>query len=624
MRRLTFAVTLASALGMVAAETPYEVSFKAGIIPAGVSVANNNALLPNADGYKRGWTDIGWTVDRYGARGYVALSPTYTVTVDSDGKTGPVSPSENVLTLPLLTIKDGDFLKWDALSMHPDFPEAYRVEIEADGSKVILFSTDAEDAQWVTRVADLSEYAGKEVSISFICVSTNRYILALDAISVGAPQGISLQSRDDTPIYYGPETSAPVTIEALNTGASLSGGSLVLTVDYEDVQTVAIESVWNTGENRSFGFTAPLELNRRTEYDVYYVAPDNTDRILLSRKTLYSSNFKKKLVVDKGTGMWCVNCPEGILSIESLERQFGESLIMLDTHITSGSASSDILANPSYFDGLGFNSVPWMKLNRIRNSASSSPQLFYNFYYRQVMFNLGITGLELQGNGSASVTVTVEASEQTDNSDGRYRVGYMLTSDFRNPDNNAHYFQRNGCNQVSSDRFYYLPARIPAPLCTFRHVTLTSDDAFTGIEGSLPTDITSRSGHTFTWSFDRPEAVADINDIRIVAYVLDTQTGEIMAADALKVADAEVSGIPDTVADTTGRTITVSADGCVNLTFDTPTDYTLDVYSVSGARCMTLHGTPAYSASHHLGLKRGMYVITLTAGGQTMSRKAIF
>ena len=39
---------------------------------------------------------------------------------------------------------------------------------------------------------------------------------------------------------------------------------------------------------------------------------------------------------------------------------------------------------------------------------------------------------------------------------------------------------------------------------------------------------------------------------------------------------------------------------------------------------MTLHGTPAYSASHHLGLKRGMYVITLTAGGQTMSRKAIF
>lgn len=118
MRRLTFAVTLASALGMVAAETPYEVSFKAGIIPAGVSVANNNALLPNADGYKRGWTDIGWTVDRYGARGYVALSPTYTVTVDSDGKTGPVSPSENVLTLPLLTIKDGDFLKWDALSMH--------------------------------------------------------------------------------------------------------------------------------------------------------------------------------------------------------------------------------------------------------------------------------------------------------------------------------------------------------------------------------------------------------------------------------------------------------------------------------------------------------------------------
>lgn len=361
-------------------------------------------------------------------------------------------------------------------------------------------------------------------------------------------------------------------------------------------------------------FHRPLELNRRTEYDVYYVAPDNTDRILLSRKTLYSSNFKKKLVVDKGTGMWCVNCPEGILSIESLERQFGESLIMLDTHITSGSASSDILANPSYFDGLGFNSVPWMKLNRIRNSASSSPQLFYNFYYRQVMFNLGITGLELQGNGSASVTVTVEASEQTDNSDGRYRVGYVLTSDFLNPDNNAHYFQRNGCNQVSSDRFYYLPARIPAPLCTFRHVTLTSDDAFTGIEGSLPTDITSGSGHTFTWRFDRPEAVTDINDIRIVAYVLDTQTGEIMAADALKVADAEVSGISDTVADTTDRTITVSADGCVNLTFDTPTDYTLDVYSVSGTRCMTLHGTPAYSASHHLGLQRGMYVITLTAG----------
>lgn len=622
MRLTAILLSLTSVMGMTAAVTPYRVNLDSGVMPADVSVANENSLLPNASGYKRGWTDQGWTVDRYGNRGYVAVSPTFTVVIDEDGHTGPVSPSRNVMRLPSLSISAGDFLSWHAVSSHPDFPEAYRVEATVDGVSTVLFETEAENAVWTPRMVDLSALAGKDAVISFVCVSENRYMLAIDDIEVGQPQGLSLVADDRTEIYHGPEATAPVTVYVLNSGASISGGKVVLSVDSESLGEIQVSELWHPGETREFEFELPLELNRRTEYEVSYLPADGGESVRLSSKTLYSSNFKKRLVVDKGTGMWCVNCPEGILDIENIERQFGESLIPLDTHTTSGSESSDLLANPDYFSALGFRSVPWMMLNRIKNSSASNTQQFPNFYFKPVKLDLHVSGIEKEGDGAARVSVSVSASENMDNSTDRYRIGYVLTSDIYRPDD-YRYFQRNGSTKVTSDRFYYLPSRIPAPLCVFHNVTLTSRTAFDGIKGSLPATVSENATVEYKLSFDKPEMVDNIDDVRVVAYVLDTETGEILAADALKVADGDISGIRDVAADNATCSISVTADGEIVLDFAKPAAYRLEIFSVDGRKCVSTYGEESARAVHRFNQAKGMYIVRVTADGKQVCRKAV-
>ncbi len=85
MNSLTFKYIISTALAIAAGipaaaadvETLYRLDLSRGKWPADVEVANLNGELPETNVYKRVYTADGWCIDRYGDRGYVALSPTY-------------------------------------------------------------------------------------------------------------------------------------------------------------------------------------------------------------------------------------------------------------------------------------------------------------------------------------------------------------------------------------------------------------------------------------------------------------------------------------------------------------------------------------------------------------------
>ncbi|MDE6682794.1 MAG: hypothetical protein K2J87_05155, partial [Muribaculaceae bacterium] len=151
-------------------------------------------------------------------------------------------------------------------------------------------------------------------------------------------------------------------------------------------------------------------------------------------------DFIRALVVDKGTGMWCTNCPEGETVIEDLTERFSSRLIVLNTHV------QDVLANNPYWEKLEYYSVPRMMLNRIRATEGANANKFTDYYYKGSSFGIRMDApVEIAGR-NMKVNAQVRVSEDIDNPDGRYSVGYVITGNFHDADN-VRYQQKNNCTQ---------------------------------------------------------------------------------------------------------------------------------------------------------------------------------
>lgn len=224
--------TLATLAAVLMASQPvsaYMLDMSAGVFPPGVTVSNETGVNPATAGYKRGYTRDGWVIDRYGTYGYVAVSPTFTEKNEA---------CRNVMTLPAIGIEEGYYLSWHGVSVHPDRKEKYSViaTVEGSGTSDTLFATDSESDEWTAHLVNLNAYAGKKVTISFVCESTNRYMLAIGGVTVDVPKGVSFEVRDRSEVYsdaYRSRRSRPYVIDIMNTGATLTEGEIRLDANYE-------------------------------------------------------------------------------------------------------------------------------------------------------------------------------------------------------------------------------------------------------------------------------------------------------------------------------------------------------------------------------------------------------
>ena len=621
--RLTaiLAAAIIGSTSAITAEGAYTLDLSGGTLPAGVSAANATGQLPQASGYKRGYTTDGWCVDRYADRGYVALSPTFTASP---------TPCSNILRLPAIDIAEGEFLSWQALSADPYRPESYRVEASIDqtDSIITLAEIESEADQWTPHMVDLSQWRGHQLHISFICTSTNRYLLALTEVRTGVPQGLSFHVADLSQVFSGSEAAeagaTDYPLRMLNTGAPLSAGRITLSTPEGEYSAIGIEEQWASGEWRSITLPAPASLNTATPCTIAY--EDGDTRLPLTAKTLWCSHFKRHAVVDEATGMWCVNCPEGNLELEALQHTYGDDISIISTHVR------DPLANDDYYNALGFRSIPRMKLNRIEASASADASGFSDYLFTPVIAEVQLMPATLSADGrKASIEAHVRTAEPLDNSTDRYRIGYVLTASFNGGANADGWYQKNNCTQPSDARYYYLPSTILGELARFDHTSLTFDGAFDGLAASLPATLQPGEEYTARWEVTAPELLQDIAEGRIVAYILDTDSGEILNGAEISLSPDAPSGVVDIESDRAHGCHTIcrltAPDRLLLLNPDSeghPTTYCIDAFDLQGGHELSLDGTLASSCEVRLPLSRGIHILRVSIGGtlpQTTSMK---
>lgn len=483
--------------------------------PANLSAANISEISPLEEGYKHGFTTDGWTVEPIESTGYSFVAPTYT---------GSDTPIEAWLTTTPFTVEqNGAWLRWQAKSVLPGFPETYDVVVTetSGGEAVTLFSVGEEDYIWHTRLASLDDFVGKEISVSFVCKSINKYMLAVKEIFAGdftKPEWvIDNKSRRYASISEEATANGSVT----NIGAPAEGVAVVCEVG-DEVLSFDIDGVWDTSETIDFSFNLPLSLNEYTSYTVGIKDKEGTVTTLAS-SDVFASYFERNLMVDEGSGMWCNNCPDGILELDNLKRSFPGNIIEITCH------TNDPFALRRYWDNLQFYAIPYMMLNRNHSTAGGSSKNFTQEYSAPTIAEITLPGTVTPTNGYLELEAAVRFAEDIDNSGDRYRIGYTVTADIFSPENET-YYQSNSRTFPRYAQYYLLPSTIPSTLARFDNVALSEEYTFSGIEGSIPTAIVAMESYATSLNVALPELAQNAESARIVTFILDSESGAVLNA----------------------------------------------------------------------------------------------
>ncbi|MDE6670247.1 MAG: hypothetical protein K2K26_11285 [Muribaculaceae bacterium] len=606
----------------------WQTNFKNGRFPSGITTAALSEAQPIKDRYKNGYTEDGWIVKVFG-KVYCALSPT---------STGVDTPVENVLNIPAVTLPneaEGAIVRWTARSVLPGMPEAYEVRVRTENSDTwqLLCRVEEEQDVFTTHVAHLEEYAGQKIELQFACVSVNRYMLAIGEIYVGIPSAPLLTGQNPTPRFA--ENASPRDVKfsvfgsMLNCGAEIAeGSSLIIRSENEDNSVWPISQTVKTGETLDFDIPFEAPDNATTEYEVVLATPDGNEYQVI-KSDVTRSGFARNLLVDEGTGIWCNNCPDGILEIARLEEQYPGQMIAVCTH------TNDILANEEYWSHLNFYAIPYYLLNRKKSTAGGNTKKFADSLNDPTIASIQVS--EGPTGDWEHVTATVEVMFDRDLDDpGRYGVGYVLTSPYYRPDGNGRWMQQNSCNIGSSEQYYFLPSVIPAQLSFYKHVSLSATHAFDPVEvvwdgnptvvpAYTPGYVTLDFGELFTSTTDESVDPATVPDnISLVAFVIDNTDGTVLNATVFPLQQEfdKNSGVTPITSDSETKLRVVNGE----LRFTLPESdnrYEVTITNAAGITLARYEGHDRGTGTLRLPSYKGIMIVTLHTSNSYKSIKVI-
>lgn len=155
--------------------------------PAGWLLFNVDNRTPNLQ--------VAWVNDAWERREDFKFNVTDSV-MFSNSFYNPVGAADDWAWTPPITVPTNGYLTWYAVAYDAAYPDGYEVRIMTTTptggngnignqmSSTVLFSTGAENSTWTYREVDLSAYAGQTVYIGFRNPSNDKFIMAIDDVTV--------------------------------------------------------------------------------------------------------------------------------------------------------------------------------------------------------------------------------------------------------------------------------------------------------------------------------------------------------------------------------------------------------------------------------------------------------
>lgn len=453
--------------------------------------------------------------------------------------------SDDWMILPAVSVETADaVVAWRARATDANFSDGYAVYISEGGDAIEdfdkahpLFTTAAESAEWTYHSISLDGNVGKTVRIAFVNNSTDCSLLYIDDVFVGTPQPARVISgmrpivkpTDEIIVQGTVTTDMAEPVKGFTVGYEWDGKTGQ--VEFNDAELVPGKSVpfsISTGsyieEGGSATFTVWAEAGGKRS---------QTEAAVTSRVN--------KVVAEELTGSWCGWCIRGIVALEETKKAHPEQFIAIAVH------GNDFLESPEYTDyiaGLiGSSGYPNSVVNRDRSTAGDPEYIPARFEQKASAPIEGYLTLETGGEDGL-YEATAKVALNSNGLDGRYRMAYAIVENDVYEEGNSNYVQHNsyaGGANGEMGGYEDLPEYVTD--FHFQDVARGTIGDPSGIEGSLPLRMDAGREYVTTESFTLPETVLNVDNVYIVAMLIDTRSSGIVNADMAKLTADDPAGI---------------------------------------------------------------------------------
>lgn len=414
---------------------------------------------------------------------------------------------------------------------------------------------------------NLSKWAGKNVYIAFVNKNTNQSVVLVDNVVVQREILYTIGFSNDERVVDLNEIDIKGTFTVK--AADFQSGNITIILQDADKKEVArrefknVSNVYNSSIPLTFSNKLPLTIGQDNKFyvEVSFDGKDKNGDDFKRSDVLEASIFDlaflptKRVVLEEMTGVTCPNCPQGIISIEACERQYGDAFIPISIHSYTGDDMGAAFAPYSTF--LGLNGAPSARINRINGTFypmyGAGSKVYYDLKEQQLWYN--IVAEELEKPALCDIDLTANLSQDGKNIDYAANLKYAVNTTQQTSlflvvlEDGISSYQENNFGQSDAEGLgewglggkyseYYA-----YPVTHNDVVRAVIGDTFAGSLGFFPSQFTAGKVETATFSSMVPAATSDVNNLKAVAMLIDTQTGQIINAARAKVNPYGSTGI---------------------------------------------------------------------------------
>lgn len=449
---------------------------------------------------------------------------------------------------------------------------------------------------WQEKKFQLDGFLGKKVYIAFVNENENQSMVFVDDVKVEYTGNFTLGLDTETAVVEKNE----VAVSAFVTNNS-NNAVKKITATYNNAATGAKDTYsaevnLAKGQTYRFSFAKPMSLvyGEENKYTVEFDVDGEKQTVTGSVKNL-KYDFKKKVLVEEITGMWCGNCPQGPLAFDYMESVYPGQIIPVAIH------NNDMYAYEAYESFIQLSGYPSGKVNR--GSEVLSPMWngqFYSSERDKTWFDYVSRELETP----AEMKIDIEDAYfclENQKLEVKYKVEYSMNK------NNVNYniftlVLEDELPSVQTNYFYNQTDPIygdwgqggaygqQTVVCKSGHVARgIAGSSFYGQNGLLPSTGRIDEPVSGILAFDRPalyhtDATTQENKhISIACVIIDNATGLAITGDLIHtVGVKELSGAREIAADAVEAEIVITVtDGTVYANGD---ERNVEIYTLDGTR----------------------------------------
>jgi hypothetical protein len=623
MKKLLFTVSALLLAGHSFSQTIMSENFDAATtLPTGWTQLNIDALTP-ATG-----------VSFMGTSGWIAR-PKATGSTDNQAVSTswytPAGISNDWLISPSIAVPASgvNVVQFDAMAPDANYLDGFKVYIStspitaASLPTTAVLTVPAAANTYTSYSASLASFAGQIIYVAIQNYSNDMYLLFVDNFKVRTViNNDAILSSASLNRYSAVSTNNNLVLDVKNDGAN---AITALTVNWNDgtdhIQTItglniAPGASANVTHPTAVSYATVVEKNINVTITAVNGAVDATNVTAAKKINTVSQIVEKTVVIEEGTGTWCVWCPRGAVAMEYMYDTYPTRFIGVAVH------NGDPMTVTEYDNGANLSGFPGCNVDRALKDESVSKSLFEGYYNARKDITIPAAIAATATWNGANVSVAVTSTFKTVFANANYRLGVIMIED-KVTGTGAAYNQANayagGTNGVMGG-YESLPNPVPAAQMVYDHVGRALLGGYDGQAASVPASITNNQAVNYTFNYTVP-ATSKRYLMSAIAVLIDNTTGEIINATKVALTAAGVEEVA-----TIGMEVYPNpASGSVTVKFDaTSADYAVAITDLSGrqvaARTITNANGSQTVEMPIEGLATGNYLVTVSSNGASFTQ----